>query len=83
MMVLVPLLWLVPVVDCFYLNLDHATSAFYLPLNQQHTSSNLQHPTHTHISISHVSLLSPNEHHHSRLNHFRTHFMDNEFEKTN
>jgi hypothetical protein len=52
-------------------------SASSLPLTHQHCSSRLQHLAH-----SHITLLPPNQHHHSRLNHFRIHFMDNEFEKT-
>jgi hypothetical protein len=52
------LIRLVPVVGCFYLNLDHATLAFSLPLNHQCSSSSLQHLAHSHISIRHVSLFS-------------------------
>jgi hypothetical protein len=33
--------------------------------------TSLHHPVHSHISISHVSLLRPSQHHHFRLNHFR------------
>jgi hypothetical protein len=36
-----------------------------------------------HEGINHISLLSPSYHQHSKLNHFRIHFVDNEFEKTN
>jgi hypothetical protein len=61
-----------------YLTLAHAMSAFSLPLTHHGSSSRLQHPAHIHISF-----LSPSQHHHSRLNHFRIHFVDNEFEKTN
>jgi hypothetical protein len=46
-------------------------------------STSLQHPAHSYISISHVSLLSPSQHHYSKLNHFRIHFVGNKFEKTN
>jgi hypothetical protein len=42
--------------------------------------TNLLHPAHSHMSISHVSLLSLSQHHHSRLNHFKIYFRDNEFE---
>jgi hypothetical protein len=73
---------LVQVVGCLYLNLDHATSAFSLPFNHLRSSSSLQYLAHNHISISHVSLLSPSQHHHFRLNHFRIYFVNNEFEKT-
>jgi hypothetical protein len=66
------------VVAMLYLNLTHATSAFSLPLAHQRSNSRLQHLAHNHIS-----LLSPSQHHHSRLNHFKIHFVDNEFEKTN
>jgi hypothetical protein len=57
---------LVSVVGCLYLNLDHVTSVFSLPFDQQHSSNNLQHPVHSHISI-----LSPNQHHYFTLNYFR------------
>jgi hypothetical protein len=43
----------------------------------------LHHPVYNHISISHVSLLSPNQLHHSRLNYLKIHFMGNEFKKIN
>jgi hypothetical protein len=33
--------------------------------------TSLQYPAHSHISISHVSFLSPSQLHHYRLNHFR------------
>jgi hypothetical protein len=66
---------LVPVVDWLYLNLDHAISAFYLPLDHQRSSS-LQHLAHSYISISHVSILSPSQHHHFILNHFIIYFVD-------
>jgi hypothetical protein len=42
----------------------------------------LQYPAYSYISISHISLLSHNQHHYSRLNHLTIHFVDNEFEKT-
>jgi hypothetical protein len=44
--------------------------------------TSLHHPVHSYISISHIRLLSLSQHHHSRLNHFRIYFVDNEFEKT-
>jgi hypothetical protein len=72
-------------VGCLYFNLDHATSAFSHPLDHQHSSNSLYQPTtfsSHHISITHVSLLSPSQHHHYRLNHFKIHFVDNEFEET-
>jgi hypothetical protein len=50
---------LVSVVGWLYLNLNHAISAFSLSLNHQRSSYSLQHPVHSHISISHISLLSP------------------------
>jgi hypothetical protein len=74
---------LVSVVGCLYLNFDHVMSTFSLLLDHQRSSSCLQQSAHIHINISHVSLLSLSQHHPSRLNHFRIHFMDNEFEKTN
>jgi hypothetical protein len=74
---------LVPVVVWLYLTLTHAMSAFSLPLTHYGSSSSLQLLAHSHISISHISLLSPSQHHHSRLNHFRIQFVDNEFKKTN
>jgi hypothetical protein len=40
--------------------------------------TNLQHSTH-----SHISLVFPSQHHYSRLNHFRMYFVDNKFEKIN
>jgi hypothetical protein len=51
---------------------------FSLHLAHQRSSSRLQYPTH-----SHISLLSSSQHHHFRLNHFRIYFMRNEFEKIN
>jgi hypothetical protein len=72
---------LVPVVGCLYLCLNHATSAFSFPLDHQCSSSRLQHPAHSHISIIHVSLLSPSQHHHSRLNHFRIYFWTTKLRK--
>jgi hypothetical protein len=74
---------LVSVVASLYLATVHTTSAFSPPLVHQRSSSRLQYLAHSHISISHISLLSPNQQNHSRLNHFRIHFVDNEFEKTN
>jgi hypothetical protein len=71
------------VVGYLYLNLDHVMLAFSLPLDHHCSSSNLQYLVHSHINISHVSLLSPHQHHHSRLNHFKIYFVDNKFEKTN
>jgi hypothetical protein len=68
---------LVPVVGYLYLSLNHVTSAFSFPLDHQHSSS-LHHLAHSHINISHLSLLSPSQHH-----HFRIYFVDNEFEKAN
>jgi hypothetical protein len=49
---------LVLVVACLYLNLNHSMSNISLPLDHQHSSSSLQHLAHSHISISHISLLS-------------------------
>jgi hypothetical protein len=74
---------LVQVVGYLYLNLDHTTSAFSLLLDHQRSTSSLQHIGHNHISISQVSLLSPSQHYHFRINHFKIYFVDNEFEKTN
>jgi hypothetical protein len=71
------------VVGNLYLNLDYATSVFSLTFDHQHSSSSLQYPTNSHISISYVSLLSNSQHHHYRLDHFRIYFVDNEFEKSN
>jgi hypothetical protein len=68
---------------CLYLNLYHAMSDFSLPPDHQRSSSRLKHPAHSHISISHISILSPSQRHHSRLNHFRIYFVDKIFEKTN
>jgi hypothetical protein len=68
----------VPMVCSLYLNLDHATSVFSLPFDNQRSSNSLQHLTHSHISISHVSILSFSQYH-----HFRIHFMDNKFKKIN
>jgi hypothetical protein len=65
---------LVPVVTRLYLTLIHATSAFSLPL--VHQRSSIQATAH------HISFLSPSQHHHSRLNHFRIYFWDNKIEKT-
>jgi hypothetical protein len=36
----------------------------------------------TATSTSVTLAFSPNQHHYFRLNHFRIHFVDNEFEKT-
>jgi hypothetical protein len=62
------------------LPLDHATSVLSLSSTSALVAvcTSLQYP-----AYSHVSLLSPSQHHHFRLNHFIIHFMDNEFEKTN
>jgi hypothetical protein len=53
----------------------------YVMLTFSHTcydsSSSLQHLTYSHISIRYISLLSPSQHHPSRI-----HFVDSEFEKT-
>jgi hypothetical protein len=65
-----------------YLNLVHVTLAFSLALIHQHSNSRLQHLAFSHISISYISILSSNQHHHSRFNHFKIYFVDNEFEKT-
>jgi hypothetical protein len=58
----------------------------YVMLTFSHTcydsSSSLQHLTYSHISIRYISLLSPSQHHPFRINHFRIHFVDSEFEKT-
>jgi hypothetical protein len=70
------LLRLVSVVVKLYLNSVHAMSAFSIPLTHQRSSSRLRHLVHTYIS-----LLSISQHHHFRLNPFRIHFVDNEFEK--
>jgi hypothetical protein len=43
--------------------------------------TSIQYSRHNHISISYVRLLSLNQFHHFRLNHFKIHFVDNEFEK--
>jgi hypothetical protein len=72
---------LIPVVVSLYLNLTHPTSAF--SLTHQCSSSRLQHLAHGHINISHIRFFSPTQQHHSRLNHFRIDFMDNEFKKIN
>jgi hypothetical protein len=48
-------------VDNLYLNLDHATSVSLSLLTTSAPAvayTSLQHPAHSHISISHVSLLS-------------------------
>jgi hypothetical protein len=74
---------LVLVVNCLYLNLDYTMLVFSLPLNHQCSSSSLEYLAHNHISISHVSLISPGQYYHFRLNHFRIYFMGNKFEKTN
>jgi hypothetical protein len=52
----------------------------YVMLND--STSSLQHLTYSHISIKYISLLSLSQHHPSRINHFRIHFVDSEFEKT-
>jgi hypothetical protein len=58
----------------------------YVMLTFSHTcynsTSSLQHLTYSHISIKYISLLSLSQHHPSRINHFRIHFVDSEFEKT-
>jgi hypothetical protein len=69
---------LVLVVAKLYLNLTHAASTFSLLLTHQRSSSRLQHLAH-----SHIILLSLSQHHHFRLNHFKIHFVDNKFKKTN
>jgi hypothetical protein len=74
---------LVLVVVRLYLATVYTTSVFSLDLVHHGSSNRLQHSVHSHISISHISLLSPNQHHQLRHNHFRIHFMDNEFEETN
>jgi hypothetical protein len=56
------------------LSITNATATVYI---------NLQHLAHNHISISYGSLLSPSQHHYSKLNHFKIYFVDNEFKKTN
>jgi hypothetical protein len=72
---------LVPVMGCL---LSPSTMLHQLSLSPSTTSPpataciSLQYPAHNHISISHISLLSPSQLHHFRLNYF----MDNEFEKT-
>jgi hypothetical protein len=75
------LLWLILVVIWLYLTLIHVTLIFSLPLIHHDSSNRLQHLAHSHISISHINVLFTSQHHHSRLNHFRIYFMDNEFEK--
>jgi hypothetical protein len=74
---------LVLLVGCLYLNLYYVTSAFSLPLDHQHFSNSLQHLTHSHINISHASILSLRQHHHLRLNYFTINFIDNKFKKIN
>jgi hypothetical protein len=48
----------VPVVVRLYFNLIHIASAFSLSLPYQRSISRLQYPTHSHISISHINILS-------------------------
>jgi cell division protein FtsW (lipid II flippase) len=69
---------LVLVVYSLYLNLDHVTLDFSLFLDHQRPSSSIYHLVHSHISMS-----SPIQHQHSRLNYFRIYFVDNKFEKIN
>jgi hypothetical protein len=69
---------LVLMVGSLYLILNHVMSLFFFSLDHQYSSSNLQHLVHTYISISYVSLLYLNQHH-----HFRIYFVDNKFEKNN
>jgi hypothetical protein len=71
---------LVPLVGCLYLNFVHVILVFFLILDQQRSSSSLQHTIHNHINIRHVNLLS---HHHFRINNSRIYFVDNKFKKTN
>jgi hypothetical protein len=59
---LVPVFWATPS------PIDPAISTFSLSLDHQHSNSNLNHPSHNHVSISHVKFLSPGQLHHSRLN---------------
>jgi hypothetical protein len=63
--------WNQPKVGSLYLTLDHITSVFSLPFDHQHSNSSLQHTVHNHISISHVSFLSPSQYYYFILNHFR------------
>jgi hypothetical protein len=73
---------LVPVVGSIYLTLDHAIYQFSLSLSTTSTPTagciSLHHLAHNYISISHINLLSPSQHHYSRLNNFIIHFVDNE-----
>jgi hypothetical protein len=70
------------VVERLYLNLDYDTLVFSLLFDHQRFNIYLQHLTHIHITINHISLLSHSHQHHSRLKHFRIYFVDNDFEKT-
>jgi hypothetical protein len=75
---------LVTVVGCLYLNLNHDMSTFSFSLDHQRSSNSLLYSTHSHISISDVSILSLSQRQHYRLNHIRIYFMgNNEFGKTN
>jgi hypothetical protein len=51
-------------------------------LSHSHPST-LQHQIAASTPHNHINLLSPNQHHYFRLNHFRIHVVDNKFEKTN
>jgi hypothetical protein len=55
------------------LPLNRVTSVFYESITNVLTVVyiRLQHSVYNHISISHVSLLSPSQYHNFRLNHFR------------
>jgi hypothetical protein len=67
---------LISVVGWLYLNLDHVTSVFSLSLDHQCSSSSLQH-----LARNHISILSPSQHHHFTLNHFRIHFWTTKLRK--
>jgi hypothetical protein len=80
-----PLLRLVPVVSYTH-SLSLSTMPHHFSLSLLTTTdpvvvcTSLQHSAYSHISIRHINiLLSVN--HYSRLNYFRIHFVDNEFEK--
>jgi hypothetical protein len=55
---------------------NHATLAFSLPLTHHGSSSRLQ------LLTTATSAFSPSQQHHSKLNYFRIHFVDNKFGKT-
>jgi hypothetical protein len=68
----------------FSLFFDHVISVFFsfeITSSLATVFTSLKYPAYNHISISHISFISPNQLYYFRLNHFRIHFVDNKFEK--